>query len=455
MNINLLILSVLFVSLCGAAHHNINLERMKSKGLQFESADNGLLRPVPLSKRASDLPLTTNGYAFVAPVTIGTPAKPFKLHVDTGSTFTAVPSQGCTRGSCDTGTPDPLYQFSSSTSASPITCGSVCDSSRICEDDFSESSSSVCDFTVTYGVGEIAGLAYTDVLTIGGVSATVNIGAITISSSNFEAPEADGIMGLAYNNPSYTTIVCCTTATPVLDSLVSSNGITDMFALKFTDTDGILTIGGYDESLVTGTINYSKVVQEAYYMILLSSIGYGNTTLLESSAGTQVILDSGTSFLIFPTTIYNSFKEYLQNTEPYASIDGVQPDPTYQTDIFTGTCYGNTEYISSFPTFTFTFSGATVVLPPDAYIILTYDSQNAPIYCLAISAQTSDSEPFILGTPIFRDNYIIFDRVNNQIGFGTSTTAPVIASSAPALHTPLLYVTIICIVLSTLLQLLM
>jgi len=428
MKIHLLIVSILFVYVCTADHITIQLERAR-----------GLAGTRRGSKR-SDVALATDGLAFVAPVTIGTPPRSFKLHVDTGSTLTAVPITGCTN--CDQNTPDTHYSPSSSSSATAVECSSVCSSQQCSANGISNSQ--ICPFTVTYGLGSIEGTVYQDTFSIGGYSAVVDLGAISQSTADFEAPEADGIMGLAYNSYQYTAEVCCSTsvATPVYDSLVASNSnLTDIFALRFTDIDGILTLGGYDESLLDGPINYSPVVVEAFYQLSLSAVSLGDSYI--SQTPTNVIIDSGTSFIIFPVAIYANFKSYLQTY--YSNI----PMVTGAGSIFDKECYPTSKYNSEFPVLNFTFSGATVSLPPDSYIILTYNSRGSDIWCLAVSEQTSADEPFILGTPIFRHNYVIFDRVKNRIGFGSSTYSPITSVSA---NLAPFSITIFFIVFSTILH---
>lgn len=109
-------------------------------------------------------------------ISVGTPAKQFKLDFDTGSADMWIPAAACT--SC--GSHNRYYPSDSSTSATD----------------------SGATFSITYGDGSTTGgKVYSDTVSIAGMSATAQpFGAAASLASGFKSDPMDGILGMGYQS---------------------------------------------------------------------------------------------------------------------------------------------------------------------------------------------------------------------------------------------------------------
>jgi hypothetical protein len=104
----------------------------------------------------------------------------------------------------------------------------------------------------------------------------------------------DGILGMAFppisKNP---------TVDAIIPKLKKDGVITKaMFAFKLGDeTDGELTIGGYDETLVDGDITWVELLSPAYWLAKMDTVKFGGKVITSTTAG---IMDTGTSLIYGP-----------------------------------------------------------------------------------------------------------------------------------------------------------
>eukprot|EP01112_Ceratiomyxa_fruticulosa_P007728 TRINITY_DN2001_c0_g1_i1.p1 TRINITY_DN2001_c0_g1~~TRINITY_DN2001_c0_g1_i1.p1 ORF type:complete len:466 (+),score=73.35 TRINITY_DN2001_c0_g1_i1:303-1700(+) len=353
-------------------------------------------------------------------VTIGN--QQFSVQVDTGSTLLAVPDSSCT--TCGN-TPDP---YLTSPQSDVLTCSdSRCSSLQQCQNFDS------CGFKVSYIDGSsIQGNLVSETVSLGGFTTTALVGAVTQSTSKFEAPVADGIIGFAYNNQDLTCAPTC--VPPLFDSLVQTNNLDDIFAIYLDYSGGgSLTLGGIDSSLFRGNIFYTNVINRSYYIVNLNSLLVGGTSVVSgSSSFGAAIIDSGTSLTILPVSVYNSFKEYFQRH--YSSL----PLVTGQDTIWDGSnnCFVDQSITLQYPNIEFVFDGVTVSMPPQNYFVQTIATDNVtPIWCLGLAPGTDNSQT-IFGDTFMRGLYIIFDREQNRIGFANTQVTVVDVTGDSSNATP-------------------
>ena len=104
----------------------------------------------------------------------------------------------------------------------------------------------------------------------------------------------DGILGMAFPAIS---------KNPTVDAIIpklKKDGVIEkaMFAFKLGDeTDGELTIGGYDESLVHGEITWIELISPAYWLAKMDTVKFGGKVIASNTAG---IMDTGTSLIYGP-----------------------------------------------------------------------------------------------------------------------------------------------------------
>lgn len=158
------------------------------------------------------------------------------------------------------------------------------------------------EFAIQYGSGSLSGFVSQD---------TISIGDLTIKNQLFaEATEEpglafafgrfDGILGLGYDTISVNKIV------PPFYEMVNQ-GLLDepVFAFYLGDAeadDSEVTFGGINKDRYEGKMYELPLKRKAYWEVDLDAISFGDSTA-DMEEGTGVILDTGTSLIVLPSTI--------------------------------------------------------------------------------------------------------------------------------------------------------
>ncbi|KAE8236198.1 hypothetical protein A4X06_0g9628 [Tilletia controversa] len=146
-------------------------------------------------------------------------------------------------------------------------------------------------FNATYADGTSAsGIVYKDTVTIGGLQAPS--AAIGLSDSQFLDPENEGgcqgISGLAFQNASSFKL-------PGFFDSLSSAGVLSapVFSFRLAATGGTLTLGGYDQAQISGTITWLPVdPARAVWAVPGRVNGFGPLP--------HTVMDTGTGAIVAP-----------------------------------------------------------------------------------------------------------------------------------------------------------
>jgi len=76
-----------------------------------------------------------------------------------------------------------------------------------------------------------------------------------------------------------------------------------------TGSDGILTLGGDNNTLYTGSLNYVPVVRKGYWEVNVDDFRLGSTSILGSNKYTAAI-DTGTSLIATTQDLADQFNKY-------------------------------------------------------------------------------------------------------------------------------------------------
>ncbi|XP_054253412.1 gastricsin [Indicator indicator] len=316
--------------------------------------------------------------SYFGEISIGTPPQNFLVLFDTGSSNLWVPSTYCQTAACFN-----HAKFNPSSSSS-----------------FSSSGQS---YTLSYGSGSLTVLVGYDTLRIQSITVTEQEFGLSQNepSQPFYFADFDGILGMAY--PSL-AVGGMTTA---LQGMLQQNQLTQpIFSFYFSRNPtysygGELVLGGIDEQLFRGDINWAPVTQELYWQVALNSFVVGQTATGWCSQGCQAIVDTGTYLLTVP-------QQYLDG---FLQLTGAQQ-----------TSYGyavDCSQVQNMPSITFVINGALLPLYPSAYVL------NNNGYCtLGIEPTylpSQNGQPlWILGDVFLKEYYTIFDMANGRIGFAVS-----------------------------------
>ncbi|XP_041794513.1 gastricsin-like [Chelmon rostratus] len=362
--------------------HKSMREALREKGIHLPYQDPAL--KYQTNELAGSANMYINNYAdttYYGPISIGTPPQSFQVLFDTGSSNLWVDSVYCNTQACNT-----HKKFNPKSSSTYSAKGQ--------------------SFYLPYGAGSLYGVFGYDTVAVGGiVIPKQEIGLSTNEpGQNFVVAKFDGILGLAY--PS----ISAGGETPVMDNMISRNLLNaDIFAFYLSrdaQQGSVLSFGDVDTSLYEGQINWTPVISETYWEIGVQGFQINGQETGWCSQGCQSIVDTGTSMLTAPG-------QYLGNI---MQAIGAQQD---EYGMFLVDC----SQINNLPTLSFVVSGATLPLPPSAYI--SQQNQNGYQFCTVNITPTylpsQNGQPlWIFGDVFLREYYSVFDRANNRLGFATA-----------------------------------
>jgi len=372
-----------------------------------------------LSSSGSNLPVGGDVWPvaiYWCDVQVGTPPVSFPVAMDTGSFTLDIPNYNCP--SCITKAPNTAYNPAKSSTSSNLDCATQCGFSCASNTCSFSNSYQTCDLTNPNNVCTITGLMYNDTVSLAGYgNVYATFGTITSQTSNFDQfLNIDGVMGLAG----------ATSDGNVFAAMVDAGVIEqDVFAMCFNEgatSNGTVTFGGIDPSLYTGQIAYTpntggSGAGSTYNVNLQSLTVFGS--VISSAANQAAILDSGTNVLLLPSQPYADLQAAFQAScaTNGTNLHGICDVPAGQT-LFDGACYPFTQaQLEAFPDLSVNLQGVDLTMTWNTYL-----STNSPLNpnqsyrCLSIR-NTGDGGFTIIGDTTMYNYYVVFDRVNTQIGW--------------------------------------
>eukprot|EP00388_Colpodella_angusta_P046976 GDKK01071265.1.p2 GENE.GDKK01071265.1~~GDKK01071265.1.p2 ORF type:complete len:372 (+),score=100.36 GDKK01071265.1:152-1117(+) len=314
------------------------------------------------------------GVQFYGPMSIGTPAQPFEVVYDTGSSNLWVPAYNCST-SCLL---KPRYQPTQS-------------STYVANGE---------EYQIMYGSGPCSGVMEGDVATVQGIEVKNQQFAMVTNASGlgmaFAVAQWDGILGLAWPT------IAVNNATPVFTNMIAQNPNMDQIFAFYLPNDasqnGELTFGGYDSSKFVGNLVSVPLTHEFYWMAALDSFVVGSTVY---TTGAGAVIDSGTSTLTGPTAVVTAIANQINATQ-----------------LIPGRYIVDCASIPTLPAFQITIGGTTWVLNGADYVI---NVENENIECMlgmmGMDIDTRFGELWIMGDVFMRKVYTVFDYKNKAVRF--------------------------------------
>ncbi|KAM4711942.1 nothepsin [Anableps anableps] len=311
-------------------------------------------------------------------ISLGSPPQNFSVIFDTGSADLWVPSSYCVSQACA------LHRrFKAFESKSFHHDGRI--------------------FGIHYGSGHLLGVMGRDTVKIGELT-TLNqeFGeSVYEPGATFVTAKFDGVLGLAYQ--SLAEIL----GNPVFDNMLAQK-IVDQPVFSFylsrrtrTSTpEGELLLGGIDEALYTGPINWLPVASKGYWQIKMESVAVQGVSFF-CPRGCQAIIDTGTSLIGGPTNEILSLQQLI----------GATP-----TNI--GEFLIDCARLSSLPHVTFVLGGKEYTLTSVQYV--RKEAFGNRDLCFsgfqAIDIDSPEGPLWILGDVFLTEYYSIFDRGHDRVG---------------------------------------
>ncbi|KAJ7206535.1 acid protease [Mycena pura] len=360
----------------------INLQRNKGAAAFSEGAEIKPLRTLPIdlearmqqraAKRQSE-PLTDeeDDEEWAGTISIGTPAQKFVIDFDTGSSDLWVPSSSCTSSTC---TKKSRYTSSKS----------------------STSSKKTGTFEIQYGDGSsVSGPVFADTVSVAGVKATKQFfSPVTTLSSSFADDPADGILGLAF---------------PAISNLkqnpffVSADGQgtvdANQFAFKLASSGSNLFLGGTDDSLFSGDIEFHPVDSSTgFWQATGASVAVASS---KAVSGFQTIIDSGTTLAYGPPAAVKEVFAKVKGSTLFDSENGFYSYPC-----------------ATPPKISFSWGGQDWAISADNLNLgTTADGSSDCVASLAAQDLGLGTDVWLLGDAFMKNVYTVFDMDQEAVGF--------------------------------------
>ncbi|XP_032360773.1 nothepsin [Etheostoma spectabile] len=259
-------------------------------------------------------------------------------------------------------------------------------------------------FGIHYGSGHLLGVMARDTLKVGNLSVlNQEFGeSVYEPGSAFVRAKFDGVLGMAY--PSLAEIL----GNPVFDNMLAQKTVEEpVFSFYLSrktsrsDPGGELLLGGIDESLYIGPINWLPVTAKGYWQIKMDSVAVQGASSF-CPRGCQAIVDTGTSLIAGPTSDILNLQQLIGATP--SSIDEFVVDCAR---------------LSSLPPVTFVLGGAEYTLTAEQYVrkeILGHKE-----FCFSgfqsVDIFSANGPLWILGDVFLTEFYSVFDRGQDRVGF--------------------------------------
>uniref|UniRef100_A0A3Q3WG49 Peptidase A1 domain-containing protein n=1 Tax=Mola mola TaxID=94237 RepID=A0A3Q3WG49_MOLML len=311
-------------------------------------------------------------------IILGTPGQNFSVVFDTGSSDLWVPSAYCVSQACGY-----HRRFKAFESASFRHDGRM--------------------FGIHYGSGHLLGVMGRDTLKISGMTIlNQEFGeSVYEPGATFVMAKFDGVLGMAY--PSLAEIL----GNPVFDSMLAQKTVEKpifSFYLSRTSTNspqGELLLGGIDNALYTGPINWLPVTAKEYWQIKMDSVAVQGVDSF-CPQGCQAIVDTGTSLIAGPTNDILNLQQLI----------GATP-----TNI--GEFLIDCARLSSLPHVTFVLGGKEYTMTAEHYVRkeMLGDRELCFSGFQSVDIVTARGPLWILGDVFLTQFYSIFDRGQDRVGF--------------------------------------
>ncbi|KAF9112517.1 hypothetical protein BGX27_003237 [Mortierella sp. AM989] len=333
---------------------------------------------------------------WVAAMLIGTPPQEFSVVFDTGSSDLWIPSSSCQSSACST-----LRRYNPGRSSTYSPDGRK--------------------WSINYADSSWAsGVLGIDDITVAGITIKGQaFGMASIDTGSTAATGVDGIMGLGFNSNTQIGDI----RTPVSSMFAQSQidqEIVSVWLNKASDQDSSLSeggqfiFGGVDPSLYTGSITYVPVTSDDDWEISIDRLFIGRKELSLSKAASSAIVDTGSSYILFPDYLATAFHRAIPNSQYDNKLGWLIP-----------CVLANSRSVGDL---TFVIGGQKFSVPISDIVILKSEYNG---YCLSaidswqeLQGHGSQSG-ILLGDLFIKNQYVVYDYGNQKIGFATKVnTAP-------------------------------
>ncbi|KAG0322621.1 hypothetical protein BGZ99_003225, partial [Dissophora globulifera] len=260
----------------------------------------------------------------------------------------------------------------------------------------------------------VSGVLGIDDVTIAGIPVTSQtFGLASLNTGSTAATGVDGIMGLGFDSNAEMGNI----KTPVTNMFLQNQidqAIVSVWLNKASNQDSSLSdggefiFGGVDPSLYTGSITYVPVTSSKEWQISVDQLFIGRKELVLSSAASSAIVDTGSSYILFPDYLATAFHRAIPNSQYDNKLGWLIP-----------CALANSRSVGDL---TFVLGGQKFSVPISDIVILKSEYNG---YCLSAIDSWQElpghgsQSGMLLGDLFVKNQYVVYDYGKQQIGFAT------------------------------------
>lgn len=383
------------------------------------SVSDGETMTIPLTRQR--VPITQDGStihyksAYYGTVLAGTPAVPYKVVFDTGSGHLILPSTYCSSETCRA---HRRYRRSQSSSARDIDHDGTTVQAGEPRD----------QITVSFGTGEVTGVFVEDIVCVEDIEAgsedlppgcmkMAMIVATDMSAEPFKAFEFDGVLGLGLQGlsqgPAFNFVDVMADAIQQRGNLMAHTF--GVFLAEDGHPGSEITLGGWSQERLDEGLRWNPVLDPelGHWTIKIKHMHVdGEPVSFCSDGGCKAVVDTGTSLLAVPTNAFAELYELLRHSPPPGGIcRGEGPQLHMVLDSFTVSLgpedYSRFEEAAQRPQPLFNPADTTKPVNRCRPMLMTMDLP-----------EPLGPKLFILGEPVLRKYYTVYDGKSKRVGFG-------------------------------------
>ncbi|GLE04415.1 hypothetical protein PINS_up013357 [Pythium insidiosum] len=208
---------------------------------------------------------------------------------------------------------------------------------------------------------------------------------------------------------------------------------------------GQLVVGGKEgpqgEALYTVPMLFTPIAQEAWYVVIVSDVGFDGKSLGLPCAKynqPQAIIDSGTSNIAFPSDVYNALMDriktatkkavpgfdesYLDYRKSCCGQDYCSPSDAKAALLSLPSIYITLALQDNEDSLQGTTSHFTIEIPPEYYFRPEMNGKNSDVPCRAIGV--AEGSAIVLGSVLMDGLYTYHDRTGKKMGIAVAKDCP-------------------------------
>ncbi|KAG0209054.1 hypothetical protein BGX28_000154 [Mortierella sp. GBA30] len=257
----------------------------------------------------------------------------------------------------------------------------------------------------------VSGAVGVDDVTIGGIKVSKQtFGPASVVFGNPAPAGFDGLLGLGFDSNS--EIGAATLVTNMVVQGQLDEPVVSVWLNKASDQDkslsngGQFIFGGIDQSLYTGSITFLPVTSADDWQITVDQIFIGRKELPISSSSSKAIVDTGSSYILFPEYLATAFHRAIPNSRYDDKLGWQVP-----------CSLANSRSVGDL---TFVLGGQRFGVPLSDIVILTSEWKG---YCMSIVNSWSEvaghagQTGILLGDLFIKNQYVVYNYGNRTIGF--------------------------------------